>query len=165
MITGPRDRGQLVCQPLTIRWSAPHQSGVGGGVVMGRALGYPWQTAAPSRRKIDGEERQAALPGFILSHTRQIGPEIPPKLTRIYAIITRIYAIISAFIAYIRVNLSRIDAFSCNLVHILSKNYFVYLYSVDERGGRALPTPPPPGSAPASTTVCFVESSIFTAIV
>ena len=33
-----------------------------------------------------------------VAHTRQIGPEIPPKLTRIYAIITRIYAIISAYI-------------------------------------------------------------------
>ena len=28
-----------------------------------------------------------------------------------------------------------LDAFYCNLVHILSKNYFFYLYSVDERGG------------------------------
>ena len=42
-----------------------------------------------------------------MAHTRQIGPEIPPKLTRIYAIITHIYALI---IAYMRVNLSRIYA-------------------------------------------------------
>ena len=33
-----------------------------------------------------------------------------------------------------------LDAFSCNLVHILSKNYFVYLHSVDERGGGVLET-------------------------
>ena len=41
-----------------------------------------------------------------------------------------------------------LDAFSCNLVHILSKKYFFYLYSVDERGGVRPPPPTPPGSAP-----------------
>ena len=40
-----------------------------------------------------------------------------------------------------------LDAFSCNLVHILSKNYFCYLYFVDEGGGGVRP-PRPPGSAP-----------------
>ena len=44
-----------------------------------------------------------------------------------------------------------LDAFYCNLVHILPKKShlspFVYLYSVDERGGGRAP-PTPPGSAP-----------------
>ena len=42
-----------------------------------------------------------------------------------------------------------LDAFSCNMVHILSQNYSFYLYSVDEGGGRAPPMPP--GSAPGYT--------------
>ena len=38
-----------------------------------------------------------------VAHTRQIGPEIPPKLTRIYAIISAYIRVIIAYTRYYRV--------------------------------------------------------------